>query len=92
MGTFAELMVGGLALGSVHAIVALGFVIVYKTSRELNFAHGALGAAGGLAPASLVADGGLGIGPLAGLNPRIRAGRTTWAPATPTARDRRETP
>ncbi len=72
MGTFLELTINGLALGSVYAVVAFGFVIVYKTSRVLNFAHGALGAAGGLAMASLVTDGGLGISVLAGLNPFTR--------------------
>ena len=60
---------GGLGLGSIYAMVAIGFVIVYKTSGVLNFAHGTLGAAGGLIMASLVADDGLGIGPLRGANP-----------------------
>jgi branched-chain amino acid transport system permease protein len=66
---FVEITLSGLALGSIYAVVAFGFVVVYKTSRVLNFAHGALGAAGGLMLASLVTDGGLGIGRLAGANP-----------------------
>ena len=41
-------------LFAIYAIVAFGFVVVYKTSKVFNFSHGALGAAGGLALASLV--------------------------------------
>jgi branched-chain amino acid transport system permease protein len=67
-----EVAIGGLGLGSIYAMVAIGFVIVYKTSGVLNFAHGTLGAAGGLIMASLVTDGGLGIDPLAGANPLTR--------------------
>jgi len=77
VAVFLELMINGLALGSVYAVAALGFVIVYKTSRVLNFAHGALGAAGGLALASLVTDGGLGIPAFAGLNPFTRFAGST---------------
>ena len=33
-------MVGGLALGAIYAIVALGFVLVYKSTDVLNLAHG----------------------------------------------------
>lgn len=35
-----ELIIGGLALGSIYAIVALGFVLVYKSTDVLNLAHG----------------------------------------------------
>lgn len=64
-----EVLVGGLGLGSIYAMVAIGFVTIYTTSGFLNFAHGTLGAAGGLILASLVSDGALGIAPLAGRNP-----------------------
>ena len=72
------MLINGLGLGSIYAIVALGFVVVYKTSNVLNFAHGSLGAAGGLIFASLLSDGGLGIGPLAGTNPLTRYGDSIW--------------
>ncbi len=78
MQLFVDVVVNGLALGSVYAVVAFGFVIVYKTSRVLNFAHGVLGAAGALALASLVTDGGLGIGPLAGANPFTAYAGSLW--------------
>lgn len=74
----AEVIVNGLGLGSIYAIVALGFVVVYKTTNVLNFAHGSLGAAGGLIFASLLSDGGLGIPALTGLNPLTRFGDTLW--------------
>ena len=36
----AQSIVGGLAAGSVYALVALGLALVYKTSRLVNFALG----------------------------------------------------
>lgn len=35
-----QLLVNGLVVGSVYALAALGFVLIYKASRVLNFAHG----------------------------------------------------
>jgi branched-chain amino acid transport system permease protein len=37
-----QLLVGGLALGSNYALIALGFVIIYKSAGVLNFAQGGL--------------------------------------------------
>ncbi len=42
MFTFLQLLVSGLAIGSVYALVALGFVVVYRASQVFNFAHGEL--------------------------------------------------
>jgi len=42
-----QLMINGAVVGGVYAVAALGFVLIYKASRVLNFAHGdflALGA------------------------------------------------
>ncbi len=39
---FLQLTVRGLALGSIFALIALGFVIIYKATEVINFAHGAL--------------------------------------------------
>lgn len=36
----AQYVVGGLATGSLYALVALGIVLLYRSSRVLNFAHG----------------------------------------------------
>lgn len=42
MALLAQYVVGGLAVGSLYALVALGIVLLYRTSRILNFAHGDL--------------------------------------------------
>ncbi len=42
MELLAQYVVGGLATGSIYSLVALGIVLLYRTSRVLNFAHGDL--------------------------------------------------
>ncbi len=37
-----ETVLNGLALGSVYALIALGFVVIFKASGVMNFAHGSL--------------------------------------------------
>ncbi|OWV84420.1 branched-chain amino acid ABC transporter permease [Rhizobium sp. R693] len=39
---FAEVLIGGLLSGVMYSLVALGFVLIYKTSGVLNFSQGAL--------------------------------------------------
>jgi branched-chain amino acid transport system permease protein len=39
---FMEVLVGGLLAGVMYALVALGFVLIYKASGVFNFAQGAL--------------------------------------------------
>ncbi|SFF54708.1 branched-chain amino acid ABC transporter permease [Blastococcus tunisiensis] len=39
---FLSLLLAGLSLGSMYALVAMGFVIIYKASGVANFAHGSL--------------------------------------------------
>ena len=39
---FLQLVIQGLAVGSVYALVALGFVLIYKASSVINFAQGEL--------------------------------------------------
>lgn len=71
----------GVAVGLMYGVVALGFVVVYRATKVLNFAHGAIGAAGGVMMASMVGDGGLGIVRWRGLNPLGRVADTLagWA-------------
>ena len=38
--TFLSYVVGGISLGSVYAIIALGYTMVYGIAKMLNFAHG----------------------------------------------------
>jgi branched-chain amino acid transport system permease protein len=42
MRQFVELLVGGVSLGCIDALIALGFVIVFKATRVVNFAYGSL--------------------------------------------------
>lgn len=45
-------VVEGLSLGAIYALLALGFVIIFKATQVLNFAHGALAALGAFLVAS----------------------------------------
>ena len=54
--TFINTIFKGLAMGGVYAIIALGFVIIFKATQVVNFAQGALAAAGGLFLSFLVFD------------------------------------
>jgi branched-chain amino acid transport system permease protein len=42
MGFFFEVLIGGLLSGVLYALVALGFVLIYKASGVFNFAQGAM--------------------------------------------------
>nr|WBO82113.1 branched-chain amino acid ABC transporter permease [Streptomyces sp. SBE_14.2] len=56
MTGFLDNVLNGLALGSVYALVALGFVIIFKASGVINFAHGSLLLLGGYLTAVLHED------------------------------------
>jgi branched-chain amino acid transport system permease protein len=59
MGTFLTVLVSGLALGSISALVALGFIVTYKATGIINFAQGGLVTLGGYLGFWLVVDLGL---------------------------------
>jgi len=42
MGFFLETLLGGLMVGMLYALVALGFVLIFKASGVFNFAQGAM--------------------------------------------------
>jgi len=42
MGRFLQYVLAGLSAGSLYALVALGLVLIYRSTRVLNFAHGDL--------------------------------------------------
>jgi branched-chain amino acid transport system permease protein len=58
MTTLLQLTSSGLALGAVYALIALGFVVIYRASEVFNFAHGELLTIGAFAFVSLT---GLGL-------------------------------
>jgi len=54
---FWQLLVSGLALGCVYALIALGFVLVYKATEVLNFAQGEFMMIGAFVAFSLLSYG-----------------------------------
>ncbi len=42
MTHFVQLLVGGVSLGAVYALLALGFVVIFRATEVVNFAHPAL--------------------------------------------------
>ncbi|MER6788780.1 branched-chain amino acid ABC transporter permease [Streptomyces sp. NPDC000658] len=56
MTALLDSVLAGLALGAVYALVALGFVVIFKASGVLNFAHGSLLLFGGYLVAVLHDD------------------------------------
>lgn len=56
MTTLIELLLGGISIGSVYALIALGFVVIFKATEVVNFAHASLLLAGGYVTASLHDD------------------------------------
>ena len=47
MAFFLQLLITGLCLGSIYALIALGFVVIYKCSHVFNIAQGAIVLLGG---------------------------------------------
>jgi len=43
---FIQFVVNGLSLGSIYALLALGFVVIFKATEVVNFAHGSILALG----------------------------------------------
>src|ERR1700710_1510844 len=42
MTNFLQLLAGGIALGARYSLVALGFVVIFRSTRVINFAQGGL--------------------------------------------------
>jgi branched-chain amino acid transport system permease protein len=63
---FVSLLVDGILAGSVYALIALGFVVVYKASRMINFALGEWAMLGSRLAATGVHTLGLGLAPAIG--------------------------
>jgi branched-chain amino acid transport system permease protein len=69
MTTFLQLLVAGISLGGVYALLALGFVMVFKATGVVNFAYPALLMAGAYVTARLSGPDGLPIGAAAQADP-----------------------
>lgn len=59
MDLFLQASLSGMALGCVYALVALGFVLIYKATGVINFAQGELMMVGAYIHFTLVTVGGL---------------------------------
>jgi branched-chain amino acid transport system permease protein len=46
MSQFLQYFVSGLSIGALYALVALGLVLIYRSTRILNFGHGDIATAG----------------------------------------------
>ncbi|MEV5739471.1 branched-chain amino acid ABC transporter permease [Microbispora rosea] len=53
MAVFLELLVNGISVGAVYALIALGFVVIFKATEVVNFTHASLLLAGGYVIARL---------------------------------------
>ncbi|MEE9203301.1 MAG: branched-chain amino acid ABC transporter permease [Dehalococcoidia bacterium] len=61
MDTFLQLTSSGIAVGILYAVIALGFVIIYKATRVFNFAQGSFVLLGGFVFYSMGAQLGLPV-------------------------------
>jgi branched-chain amino acid transport system permease protein len=61
MSYFFQIVVSGIVVGSIYALAALGLVLVYKSSRVANFAHGQIIAAGAFITYYLTVTAGLPV-------------------------------
>jgi branched-chain amino acid transport system permease protein len=43
---FNQLLLNGIIAGSIYALIALGFVVIYRTVQFFHFAHGVVYTAG----------------------------------------------
>ena len=60
--SFLNYLINGLSLGSVYAIIALGYTMVYGIAKMLNFAHGDVIMVGGFI--IYIFTSGLGLNPI----------------------------
>jgi branched-chain amino acid transport system permease protein len=58
---FLQLLVGGVANGCVYGLVAMGFVLIYKATEAVNFAHGDLMMLGAFVCLTFVNDDWMGL-------------------------------
>ncbi len=92
-GQAVQFLASGLTAGSIYALVALGFSIIFNASRVINFAQGEFVMIGGMSAVSLVAAGmpmpvaivgAIGIAAIVGLAlERLAVGRAKSADIVP---------
>ncbi|MEG0108408.1 MAG: branched-chain amino acid ABC transporter permease, partial [Lachnospiraceae bacterium] len=63
--SFISYLINGISLGSVYAMIALGYTMVYGIAKMLNFAHGDVIMIGGFMV--FTATGSMGVPPYVGI-------------------------
>ncbi len=63
--SFLSYLINGISLGSIYAIIALGYTMVYGIAKMLNFAHGDIIMVGGFAAFTVVST--MGMNPVLGI-------------------------
>jgi branched-chain amino acid transport system permease protein len=66
MTELLDLTLSGLSLGCIYALIAIGFVLVFKATGVVNFAHGSILLLGAYVAARLQADAGFWVALAAG--------------------------
>ena len=67
--SFLSYLINGISLGSVYAIIALGYTMVYGIARMLNFAHGDIIMVGGFTVFTIVTT--MGGSPVVGIQASV---------------------
>ncbi|MEE3419963.1 MAG: branched-chain amino acid ABC transporter permease [Lachnospiraceae bacterium] len=62
MVSFITNLINGLSLGSIYAIIAIGYTMVYGIAKMLNFAHGDIIMVGGYLAFTIITTLGLPVG------------------------------
>ncbi len=73
---FFQTFMKSMGLGSVYALIALGFVLIFKATQTVNFAQGALAATGALFVSFLAIDGNIPFTTIS--NPLNDLGGPAW--------------
>lgn len=63
MDTFIQQMINGLSLGSIYALIALGYTMVYGIIKLINFAHGDIYMVGAFVGYTMINSFGMGFFP-----------------------------
>src|SRR5947207_2298780 len=89
LDTWISLVVSGLTLGSIYALIALGYTMVYGILRMINFAHGEIFMTGAFAgyftAVGLSSIGFLNVSPVTALISVVLMIGVAMAVATPIA-------
>ena len=59
LSQWLQLVISGITAGAIYALVGLGYVTIYRTSRVVNFAQGSFVMLGSLLTYSLLTERGL---------------------------------